>query len=41
MSGKGDREQDFTTERRWRWFGRAMLGLMALALLAITLLAQQ
>ncbi len=32
-------DEDFPTERRWRWFGRLMLAAMAVALLVITLMA--
>lgn len=32
-------EDTMTTERKWRWFGRIMLAIMAVALLVITLMA--
>jgi hypothetical protein len=33
-------DDPFATERRWRWFGRIMLAVMAVALLVITLMAE-
>jgi hypothetical protein len=32
-------DRQFSTERKWRWFGRIMLAVMAVALLIITLTA--
>ncbi len=37
----GRKDDGFETERRWRWFGRVMLAVMALALVAIALLADK
>lgn len=37
MSHMADRQ--FSIERKWRWFGRIMLAVMAVALLIITLTA--
>ncbi|TCT11413.1 hypothetical protein EDC22_104172 [Tepidamorphus gemmatus] len=31
-------DAQFSTERKWRWFGRIMLAVMALVLLVITLM---